>query len=313
MPDLDVFVTGGIGVDHIVKVPSLPVLVADSVMTPPIQTVVGHAGNGVAMGCAALGLATAICDVIGDDPEGDLIRRHCTEAGVGLKVATDPSGTRRSVNLVAPGGARTSLYDPRHPYDLLPDESLWRDGVAKARLTHVVIVNWARHALRQAVGLGRLTSTDLQDWDGLNPHHREFAELADIVFCSAANLADPAATARGILSYGRARVVVVTDGANGSTAHPRGAAAFHVPAVTLPGRPPVDSNGAGDAYAAAFLARVLAGDSWARAAEAASVAGAWAVGSAGTHTDLITAEALASLSASEAVRRACGWDDGADR
>ena len=182
--DLDVLVVGGTGVDHIVRVPLLPLPVRDSLTVPPIQSVVGHTGTGVALGCAALGLRTALVDVIGDDMEGRLVQDRFASAGVELATATHPSGTRRAVNLVTPDGSRMSLYDPRPP------------------------------------------------------------------------------------------VVVVTDGAHGSAVHRRDESPLRVPAVSLPGRPVVDTNGAGDAYAAAYLFSWLAGAFHADAARAGAVAGA---------------------------------------
>ena len=103
--DLDVLVVGGTGVDHIVRVPLLPLPVRDSLTVPPIQSVVGHTGTGVALGCAALGLRTALVDVIGDDMEGRLVQDRFASAGVELATATHPSGTRRAVNLVTPDGS----------------------------------------------------------------------------------------------------------------------------------------------------------------------------------------------------------------
>ena len=270
--DLDVLVVGGTGVDHIVRVPLLPLPVRDSLTVPPIQSVVGHTGTGVALGCAALGLRTALVDVIGDDMEGRLVQDRFASAGVELATATHPSGTRRAVNLVTPDGSRMSLYDPRPPVDLAGDRTLW------SRL------------------VDRTTSTDLHDWDGENPHHRAFALGADLVFLSAAALGHTAAeVAAGILRDGRAEAVVVTDGARGSAVYRRDESPLRVPAVSLPGRPVVDTNGAGDAYAAAYLFSRLAAASHADAARAGAVAGAWACGSPGTHTGLVDEPTLRGL------------------
>ena len=111
------------------------------------------------------------------------------------------------------------------------------------------------------------------------------------MFVSTSNLPDDAVD--WIFANGRAQVVVAMSGADGSYLHVRDQAPRHIGAVQLPDRPVVDSNGAGDAYVAAFLARRLDGVSWYDAALAGSIAGAWACGSPGTHTDLITAEELA--------------------
>ena len=296
-PDaLDVLVVGGTGVDHVVRVPFLPLTVRDSMTVPPIQSVVGHTGTGVALGCAALGLRTALVDVIGDDVEGRLVRDRFAAASVELDVVTHPSGTRRAVNLVTPDGSRMSLYDPRPPVDLAGDRSLWRDGIGRTRHVHVTITAWAAPALADAVAAGRSTSTDLHDWDGQNPHHRPFALGADVVFLSTAALAGPAAeVVRRVLRDGRAEAVVVTDGARGSVLFVRDTEPVPVPAVILADRPVVDRSGAGDAYVAAYLAEWLARRSHREAARAGAIAGAWACGSAGTHTGLVDGPTLRGL------------------
>ncbi|WP_231591040.1 PfkB family carbohydrate kinase [Saccharothrix sp. ST-888] len=79
----------------------------------------------------------------------------------------------------------------------------------------------------------------------------------DIVFLSATALADPERTMRRIAERGRARVVVATAGAEGAQLL-LGDELTRLPAVPPPG-PVVDSNGAGDAFAAGFLFGWLSG------------------------------------------------------
>ncbi|WP_329005085.1 carbohydrate kinase family protein [Kribbella sp. NBC_00709] len=290
--DLDILVIGGIGIDTIVRVPSLPLPEVETIRPEPIESYVAHTGHGVALGSQLLGLRAALADVIGDDPEGDRIRRLYDDLRLPLHTTIHPSGTRRSVNLVAPDGQRLSLYDARHPAGLRVAPELWRENVARARHVHVSIMDFARHALPDALAAGCTISTDLHDWDGRNEFHKDFATTADIVFVSMSTL--PPDAVDWIFANGRAKVVVAMAGADGSYLHVRDQAPQHLPAVDLPERPVVDSNGAGDAYVAAFLAKHLDGDTWSNAAVAGSVAGAWACGSPGTHTNLITAEELAA-------------------
>jgi sugar/nucleoside kinase (ribokinase family) len=301
---LDVFVVGGVGIDTIVRVPALPPPDRESFQVPHVESYVAHTGHGVAFGCRALGLRTALADVIGDDAEGRRIVAAYAEAGVDLRHVVHESGTRRAVNLVEPGGRRMSFYDARHPADLVPDAALWSRGVREARHVHASIVPWGRHALADAVAAGVPTSTDLHDWDGENPYHREFAMAADIVFVSGSALVDGRGDGRvdrvddvlaAVLREGRARVAVAMDGERGSRVLATGAAVLHVPAVAIPGRPVVDSNGAGDSYVAAFLRTYLAGGTWAQAAYAGAIGGAWACGTAGTHTSFVDAPTLDSL------------------
>lgn len=294
--DLDVFVVGGVGIDSIVRVPSLPPEDRESFQVPPVESYVAHTGHGVAIGCHALGLRTALADVIGQDAEGSRILAAYAEAGVELHHVTHESGTRRAVNLVGPDGRRMSFFDARHPADLVPDALLWSRSIARARHVHVSIVSWGRHALADAVAAGVTTSTDLHDWDGVNPYHQEFALGADIVFVSGSALGDRVDDVlAGILRDGRARVAVAMDGERGSRVAVDGEPVLRVPAVVIPGRPVVDSNGAGDSYVAAFLRTFLAGGTWADAARAGAIGGAWACGTAGTHTSFVDAETLDSL------------------
>ena len=110
--EIDVLVLGGAGVDTIVHVPELPVPFADSHMIRPgIVTRAGQSGDFVALGTTALGLRTHHLDLLGDDPEGDLVRALHREHGIGLTAVPQPLGTKRAVNLVGPDGRRSSLYD----------------------------------------------------------------------------------------------------------------------------------------------------------------------------------------------------------
>lgn len=300
-PRPGVLVVGGTGVDTIVRVPALPVPVADSHVVPPIDQHVGHTGTGVVLGLHRLGVPTRIVDVVGDDHEGRLVRDRLAAEGIPFDTVVHPSGTRRAVNLVDPAGRRLSLYDPRHPYDLVPDASLWLDalgaldaGTGVAHV-HASIMPWTVHALQEATSRGLGTSTDLHDWDGENPHHRPFAEAADVVFVSGSALGDAEDdVVADVFRRGRAHVVVVMDGARGSRVTTRGGDAFSQAAVDLPGRSIVDTNGAGDAYVSGFLSTRLSGGSLRESALAGAVAGAWACGAAGTHAALVSADELAS-------------------
>ena len=294
MTQTAVLVVGGVGVDHVIRVDSLPLPVVDSFIVPPILTVPGHTGNGVALGVHALGRATAMIDVIGDDPEGQLIRSTYSAQGIPTTFVTHACGTRRAVNLVTPDGLRMSLYDPRDPGDFVPDPSLWRAGIRTARHVHVSIVGWARHALRDAVAAGCPTSTDLHDWDGLAEHHKDFAYGADQVFVSATALTDESGVVSDIFNHGRAQFIVIMAGAEGARVWLRSDnSPLRIDPVTIPDRPVVDSNGAGDSFVAAFLCHFLEHGDIAEAARAGAVGGAWACGARGTHTSFIDAETLA--------------------
>ncbi|MFJ9543628.1 PfkB family carbohydrate kinase [Streptomyces sp. NPDC101225] len=283
--DIDVLVLGGAGVDTIVHVPRLPLPYADSYMIEQgIRTRAGQTGDFVALGLGALGLRVHHLDMLGDDPEGDLVRALHRERGIALTAVPQPAGTKRAVNLVSPDGRRLSLYDAsRTPVeDRFPEDTV-RALAAASRHVHVTITRPCADTLPLLRETGATISTDLHDWDGENPYHEPFAHAADVVFLSAAALTDPERTMRRIADRGRAEVVVATAGAKG--AHLLADDELtHIPPAAPPA-PVLDSNGAGDAFAAAFLFGWLNRETPRRSAVYGTIAGAHACTVASTETD----------------------------
>jgi acarbose 7IV-phosphotransferase len=292
MTDPEVVVLGGSGVDTIVYVPELPVPFADSYPVPAIEMRAGQTGDGVALGLHALGVPTALLDVVGDDREGELVRDLHRRHGLPFTGVPVRAGTKRAVNLVAPDGRRLSFYDTSRndPADRLP-ESLVRDLVRGARHVHASITSPCQHAMPLLEDFPVTVSTDLHDWDGHNPYHEAFAHHADIVFLSDTALPDPEAAMRGILAAGRAQTVVATGGAAGGRALAKDGTMLAYPAATPPA-PAVDSNGAGDAFVAGFLFGYLAGEPLDRCLRYAAVAGAHACTVPSTQVDPIPRAAL---------------------
>ena len=249
-----VLVAGGVGIDTIVHVPALPLAMADSVHVPPVRDYVAHTGNGVALGLLALGHRPVLVDFIGQDAQAELIHARYRERKLAFDYLVHESGTRRSVNLVAPDGRRQSLYDGRHPDSLRMPRSFYLAHMQEAEHVHLSIMPWAAALFDDAAALGLPVSTDLHDWDGVNPYYHPFAWRADLVFLSAAVLGEGVFEAmRAIMRAGRAQVVVATAGAGGSYCLARGDDTIrHTACAALDG-PVVDSNGAGDAFSSAFL------------------------------------------------------------
>ena len=290
--ETDVLVLGGAGVDTVVHVPELPVPYADSYMIRPgIVTRAGQSGDFVALGVSALGLRAHHIDLVGADPEGDLVRALHRDRGIPLTDVPSAAGTKGAVNLVGPDGRRLSLYDDTRSQesDRLPEDTL-RTLAASSRHAHVVITHPCSYALPVLREAGLTVSTDLHNWDGVNPYHEPFALAADLVFLSTTALADPEHTMRDIAARGRARIVVATAGAEGAYLLVDGELT-HVPAIAPPS-PVVDSNGAGDAFAAAFLLGWLDGLDPLRCARYGAIAGAHACTVPSTRADAISRDQL---------------------
>ncbi|MGW7442192.1 carbohydrate kinase family protein [Kitasatospora sp. NPDC054795] len=292
-PEFDLLVVGGAGVDTIVRVERLEVPPGDSQLVEPVRDYVGHTGNGVALGAHHLGLRTAFIDFLGDDAQGDLIRAHYARHGLHFAHLVSPHGTPRGINLVDAAGRRFSFFDARHPADLRLPRDLYLPYAERSRHVHLSITGVNRDMYGDLHRLGRTTSTDLHDWDGVDPYHRAYALGSDLVFLSAAGCPGRhEEVMRAILAEGRARVVVATAGAEGCHLLTRDdPAPRHLPAVD-PGRPVVDSNGAGDAFVSGFLYAWFQGRSPLDCARAGTVAGAFACTAAGTHTAFVGAAEL---------------------
>ncbi|MFE6451009.1 carbohydrate kinase family protein [Nocardiopsis dassonvillei] len=293
----DVLVVGGSGVDTIVRVDELALPGGDSVFVPPVVDYVGHTGNGVALGCHALGLATKFIDYLGDDAQGRMVLDSYAERGLDFSHTVSPHGTPRGVNLVDRSGRRFSFYDGRHPEDLRLPPEFYLPFVRRARHAHLSIIGHNRDMYGDLERHGLTTSTDLHDWDGTDPHHLHYALRSDVVFMSAARVRDGVGDVlRDVVGRGRARVAVATDGERGCHVLERGWDAPRGFPAVRPNRPVVDSNGAGDAFVAAFLHAWLGGEPVERCVLAGAVAGAFTCGSAGTHTELIDLPTLRRLS-----------------
>ncbi|WP_327024658.1 carbohydrate kinase family protein [Micromonospora sp. NBC_01739] len=301
----DLLVLGGLGVDIRVRVPALPLPVVDSLTVEPIDLRIGNTGAGVALAAHALGLRVAVIDTLGADPAGEVVRAALSRTEVQTVLAEAPGGTRRSVNLVDPGGRRMSLYDPRPSEETAPFAMAQvAELIRQSRHVHLSIMNWVRDLLPDLgvlLGEDGRSSTDLHDWDGHNPYHRPFAEVAELVLVSGVALGDrttalpaalsPSAPAVPVPAGGPARTqpvtaggpavavpgragdsatavagrpVLVTWGADGADLQLDGDIT-RIPAATPPG-PVVDTNGAGDAFAAGVIAARLRGATWVEAA-----------------------------------------------
>jgi sugar/nucleoside kinase (ribokinase family) len=269
-----VLVVGGTGLDIVVPVAGLPVLGADSARpTGPIREHVSHTGTCVALALRALGEPVEVVDSLGDDDEGRRVAQAFAGWGIPRRGAISPGGTRRAVNLMSPDGRRLSIYDGRDVPGWRLPAAAYLPLPATVRHTHVTIMDWARHLLPELRAAGVSIATDLHDWDGGNPYHRDFALGADLVFVSGVQLR--AGAAEEILAAGVASHVVVTQGAAGATLFTRDGAVRQQPAAG-PGAPVTDTNGAGDAFAAAFQTAWLAGADDATCLRSGAVAGAYA-------------------------------------
>ncbi len=219
----------------------------------------GQAGCYSALAAAALGVSTRAIAALGADRLGAWVHDELAAAGVAVTELRDPAGTHRSVNIVAADGSRRNFFDARGVSDTIVDAQACRRALGCSRVAHVHLDDWCREVLPLAREAGVTISCDLQDIADIDdPYHADFVAAADVLFMSAANLADAAAAALELAARRPRRTVVVGAGSDGCLVAHDGALERYR-AVELPGHPVVDTNGAGDNLAIGFLVARLFG------------------------------------------------------
>lgn len=254
----EVVVIGNPGVDTSVFLPPA----SDSGHeTRFVETVdsLGHSGGYSVRAYSRLGRRVALIGQVGEDYHARMIRKTLIADGVNCDALfSDPAGTLRSVNLISPDGQRRGFYDGKGHMTFQPDLAACATILSGARLAHFSLPNWARHLIPMARAAGATVACDLQDVvEADDPYRRDFVAGAEILFFSTVNQQEPEPLIRQFLA-GPARIVVAGMGAAGVALGTAAGISRHPP-VSLPA-PVVDTTGAGDSLAAAFLtAHVLEG------------------------------------------------------
>ena len=248
---------------------------------------VSFGGGGSAANVAAwLGFAGAspvLVARVGDDVRGVSAGAELRSAGVDVRLAFDgehPTGT--CVVLVGPGGERSMVPDPGANAFLAP-EDLPEDVFAAGGHLHVTGYSLVRPGPRPAAlaafalaaAAGMSVSVDPSSAALLGPEFLDLLEGVGLVLPNAeeaaalTGLADPAEAARTLAA--RFPEVVVKLGAEGAL-WTDGSNEERVPAVAVAASAassgPLDTTGAGDAFAAGLLAARLRGASPAEALHA---------------------------------------------
>jgi ribokinase len=223
----------------------------------------GSAAN-VAAWLAAAGARPVLVGRVGADARGEAVAAELREAGVDARLAVDGErATGTCIVLVAPGGERSMIPDPGANLALavsdLPDELLAAGG--HLHLTGYSLVRpgprpAARAAIERAAAAGMSVSVDPSSAALLSPEFVELAEGAALLLPNAqealALTGAPSVEAAGRALTERFPEVVVKLGPEGAL-WTNGSDEVRVPAAPLAGAP-VDTTGAGDAFAAGLLA-----------------------------------------------------------
>ncbi|MBX9396550.1 sugar kinase [Streptomyces sp. TRM72054] len=253
----------------------------------------------VAVGVSRLGGSATWISRVSDDALGDLILRELRAEGVTAVAVRDAAPTSLLLKEQRTAGhSRTRYYRTHTAGARLSPEDIPEDLIARATVLHVTGITPAlgdsparavTRAVDIAAGAGVTVSLDINFrsllWSEADARAALLPLLrrSDLVFAGPheAGLAvdgtqDPDKLAEGICHFGPASAVIKT-GAEGAYALIDGRQ-YRQPAIPVQVH---DSVGAGDAFAAGYLAELLAGEPPERRLRTAALLGAFAVGTAG--------------------------------
>ncbi|RVQ65781.1 adenosine kinase [Croceicoccus ponticola] len=249
-------------------------LVAAMRESGPVSEVPGGSAANTLAGAAAAGARCRFIGQTGDDRLGTLFGAHMHA----LEIAFDTpplrhAPTGRCLILVSPDGERTMQTNPGASHHLTPD-ALDEEAIRAAKFLFLEGYLWGpetpRAAMRRAIEIahaaGRRIAFTLSDSIALPGRRDSLAKLVadggvDILFaneyeaCLMANVDRPD-QAIALLSA-QVSTLVLTKGARGAMAIARGER-VEIPAAPVP--EVVDTTGAGDQFAAGFLAAQVRGD-----------------------------------------------------
>ncbi len=246
--------------------------------------------SNAAIAAARQGAAVAYATAIGRDDAGERFLALWREEGVSVEAVKLDAARPTALYLVTHGAAGHSFHFYRAgsaasaygPADV-PDAMIARSRMFYASGISQAISDSAADAVLHAIAVARHNRVRVAFGTNYRPRLWPHARAAALIHAAArqadillASIEDATALA-GVRDADEAAdfyrrlgpgVVVITLGAEGALLAD-GDTRLRIPA--LPG-PVVDATGAGDAFAGAFLARLLAGDEAASAARYASVA-----------------------------------------
>jgi len=244
-------------------------------MGPGREVSGGSAGN-TAAGLAALGLKAGFIGQVANDELGDIYRHDIGAAGVSFTTParSDVGASARCLILVTPDAQRT-MNTFLGAAQRLPASAISADEVASAKILYLEGYLWdpeePRAAMEAAIGAARAAGTKvaftLSDSFCIARHRDDFVRLIDerlidILFANEDEILALAAESdfeAAVASVApRVPVLVVTRSEKGAVAF-AGSERAEVPAEPIARL--VDTTGAGDLFAAGFLAGQARGKS----------------------------------------------------
>lgn len=269
-----ILVSGPVSWNQLVYLDRLPDARAQMMFARESWETLGGTSAGKALNLTALGCDVVLHTVVAQDAVGERIEATLARAGVSAVIEYGDGASERHLNLMTTAGERLSIY-----LDTPTPRTDRSHAIELARGADLAVLDLAVSSLPlidPLLDAGIDIWTDIHDYDGQNQFSQPFLDAAACVFMNADGLGDPLEFMRSRIAAG-AKLAVCTLGADGAIAVADDRRVHRVPAV--PVERIVDTNGAGDAFFAGYLAAHLAGASIDEALSAGAMQASVSLGS----------------------------------
>ncbi len=308
-PRLDLLILGDVNPDLVLRGDVEPQFGQAERLVEDARLTIGGSGAITACGAARLGLAVALCGVVGEDVFGRWIRDELAARGVGVDGLTVDPGRPTGLTVVLSKPHDRAILT--HPGTIaeLSEDRIDRAVLRDARHVHVSSYFLQRRLAPDLPALfdevranGATTSVD-PNWDPSESWDGGLAGLltrTDVFLPNAAEvtrIAREGSAEDAIRALARSAALVV------AKLGPDGAIAAHGETVLQSaGIPtdPVDTTGAGDSFDAGFLASWLGGDPLQRSLAVANACGSLSTRAIGGVDGQPTIDEIAGLTAGTA-------------
>lgn len=271
MKEMDVVGYGEAAIDFIIRTEAITRF-DDKVWAKSYVRQLGGVTANFCVGLSRLDRKTAFMGAVGDDPDGEEIRRGLEREGVDTNTLMTIPGRGSPVNYIVTeeGGSRLILQSPNMTETQLRPDDIRESSIPNCKIFHTsaIIPDTAAKAAAILKERGATVSFDLERHvaEMGNKRIEPLLKITDILFTGTESLellgfSTSAASIRRLLGQGP-KVVLLKKGKEGVTVF----TSEQQVAVGSYKVDVVDATGAGDAFAAGFISSFLDGASWIEAA-----------------------------------------------
>lgn len=216
------------------------------------RDVLGGTASGKTLNLHRLGFSVVLLTKMADDDAGHNIQTMLKNEGIRYQYIEDEISTERHTNLMNKQGERISIYTDYGKFGQIFDGTAYKEMIEESDIILLDICEFVKHLFPLLKDHKHKIWVDLHDFDGTNPWHKEFLPFASGVFMSSDVLETEERVKEVVDNLLQDKeFVICTHGKKGAEYF--GSDHKRVFQDIVEEFSPVDSNGAGDAFAAGYL------------------------------------------------------------